>query len=283
MTSDSYDIFVLGTASLDILHFGGQTAYTVGGAGLYTALAAHHAGARTGLLAPRPEPTPSSLQPIAERLYWIGPRISPGDLPRLEIEHHGGGRATLVDASWGAEAQLTPETISTELFEASIVHIAALSTAQRQLDFLQVFQRNGQTTPNDAARPLPLISVGTYARLVYEDTDRVRRLLAGADLFFMNENEAAGLFGRIAQARPRPGGLLFVTLGEAGALVIEGEQVTHVPGIPAGELDPTGAGDTFCGATLAALARGETPVDAARQAVELAAKTVSAVGPAALL
>jgi sugar/nucleoside kinase (ribokinase family) len=128
-----------------------------------------------------------------------------------------------------------------------------------------------------------LISLGTYARLVYGDPDRVRRLLTAADLFFMNGNEATGLFGHVDQARSRPGSLLFVTLGEAGALVIEGEQVTQVPGHSASELDPTGAGDTFCGATLAALARGETPVDAARQAVALAAKTVSAVGPAALL
>ena len=283
MTSDSYDIFVIGTASLDILHFGGQTTHTVGGAGLYTALAAHHAGARAGLLAPRPDPMPSSFRPIAERLHWIGPRISPEDLPRLEIEHHGGGQATLVDASWGAEAQLTPETIPAELFEASIVHIAALSTAQRQLDFLQALQRNDQTTPSDSGRPLPVVSVGTYARLVYGDPDRVRRLLAGADLFFMNQNEAAGLLGRVDKARPRPGGLLFVTLGEAGALVIEEDQVTPVPGNPANEVDPTGAGDTFCGAALAFLARGERPVNAARMAVALAAKTVSAVGPAALL
>ena len=287
MASDSCNVFVIGTASLDILHFAGQMAHTAGGAGLYTALAAHHVGARAGLLAPKPDPMPSPLQPIAERVQWVGPLISPEDLPRLEIEHHGGGRATLVDASWGAEPELTPEIIPAELFEASVVHIAALSTAQRQLDFLQTLQRYGQANPNAAGSSVAtrqsLISVGTYARLAYGDTDRVRRLLAGADLFFMNENEAIGLFGRVDKARPRPGGLLFVTLGAAGALVIEGDHVTHVLGNPASELDPTGAGDTFCGATLAALARGETAVDAARRAVALAAKTVSAVGPAALL
>jgi len=272
-------IYVIGTASLDVLHFAGQTAHTVGGAGLYTALAAHHTGAQAGLFAPKPDPVPLRFQPIAERLPWVGPLISPEDLPRLEIKHHGGGRATLVDASWGAESQLTPEIMPAELSEASIVHIAALSTAQRQLDFLQPLQT---CSPATTARR-PLVSVGTYARLVYGDTDRVRQLLAGADLFFMNENEAIGLFCGVDKARPRPGALLFVTLGEAGALVIEDDRVTHVPGNPVSELDPTGAGDTFCGATLAALARGETPVHAARQAVLLAGETVSAVGPAALL
>lgn len=65
--------------------------------------------------------------------------------------------------------------------------------------------------------------------------------------------------------------------------MIAEEQVTHVPGVAAVEIDPTGAGDTFCGAVLAGLARGELAVAAARQAVSLAAQVVSAVGPAALL
>jgi len=48
-------------------------------------------------------------------------------------------------------------------------------------------------------------------------------------------------------------------------------------------VDPTGAGDTFCGATLAGLAIGQHPVMAARQAIPLAAQTIEAIGPAALL
>jgi hypothetical protein len=47
-------------------------------------------------------------------------------------------------------------------------------------------------------------------------------------------------------------------------------------------LDPTGAGDTFCGATLARLAQGEHPVVAARSAAALAALMITQVGPAAL-
>lgn len=59
MVAPLYDIFVIGTASLDVLHLAdGRTANTAGGAGLYTALAARQAGARTGLYAPQPEPVP---------------------------------------------------------------------------------------------------------------------------------------------------------------------------------------------------------------------------------
>jgi sugar/nucleoside kinase (ribokinase family) len=281
----SQDIFVIGTASLDILHFAGQMAHAAGGAGMYTALAAYRAGAQAGLFAPRPDPMPELLQPLAERLRWLGPTISPEVLPRLEIEHHGGGRATLLHASWGAESQLTPAIMPPTVTEASIIHIAALSTAQRQLDFLQAIRESKRAEGRESGEQgqRPRISVGTYARLVYGDPERVRRLFEKADLFFMNENEANGLFSSVDKAQTRTGALLFVTLGEAGALVIEGAQVTHVPGHPATALDPTGAGDTFCGATLAGLARGDSPLTAARQAVALATQTVSAVGPAALL
>lgn len=270
------DLFVIGTASLDVLHFGGQTVEAAGGAGLYTALAAHRGGVRVGLIAPRPEPMPAALQPATERLDWIGPVITVDQLPRLEIEHHGGGQATLLDASWGAEGMLTVEAIPPEVTEATFIHIAALSTAQRQLDFLRAIRQHVGVHG-------PRLSVGTYARLAYGETGRVRRLLELADLFFMNENEARGLFGRVEQARTRSEALLFVTLGEAGALVIEGDHAIHIPGRSTTELDPTGAGDTFCGVTLAGLARGMSPLASAEAAVDLAAQVVSRVGPAVLL
>jgi ribokinase len=115
------------------------------------------------------------------------------------------------------------------------------------------------------------------------ETACVHRLFEQADLFFMNEHEARGLFGSVEQASTRPDALLFVTLGAQGAMVIVGNERTHIPAYATPEADPTGAGDTFCGATLARLARQELPVVAAEYAVRLAARTVGAIGPAALL
>ena len=136
----------------------------------------------------------------------------------------------------------------------TFVHVAALGTTERQIDFVRAAR----------ARAAPRISAGTYGRAVYGENEAVQKLLALADLFFMNENEASGLFGTVDAVHAEPGKLIFVTLGARGALVIQGDHVMHVPGMAAAELDPTGAGDTFCGATLAGLARGEHPVMAAR-------------------
>jgi ribokinase len=267
------DVLVIGGASLDVLHLPGQTVASAGGAGLYTALAAHCAGAKVGMFAPRPAPMPAELEPAAERIVWRGPIVPPEQLPHFEIAQHGGGRATLVNATWGAESRLTPDTLPSELRDSAIVHIAALRTAERQLMFAQACRVMG----------LVRLSAGTYSRSVASERDLVRQLFESVDLFFMNENEATLLFGNIEAARARPGQVLFVTLGERGALVIQGEHVTHVPGVPAVELDPTGAGDTFCGATLAGLARGEHPIMAARAAVALAAEMIGQVGPTRLL
>ncbi|MDH3604417.1 MAG: carbohydrate kinase family protein [Candidatus Tectomicrobia bacterium] len=276
-----YHLLIIGTASLDRLHLPthaqDEVAHAAGGAGLYTALAAHRAGSRTHLWAPRPDPMPPLLQPAAERLLWSGPSIAPAELPHLEIAHHGEGRATLLHASWGAELQLVPERLPSDMHQAAMIHVAALSTAQRQLEFVRAIQAAR------GANSHPRISVGTYARLVQGETAAVRQLVEHADLFFMNEHEAKGLWGQVAQARTRSDACLFITLGAQGALVMSGDAVTHVPGHATVEVDPTGAGDTFCGATLAGLARGESPITAAQYAVELAAQTVSAIGPAALL
>jgi ribokinase len=274
----THRILVIGCASLDTLHIGGQTYHTIGGAGLYTALAARCAGARAMLLGPRPFPIPALLAPVAGRLEWIGPEAAPEALPRLEIVHHGGGKATLVGASWGAESQLAPSHLPDDLSGFDFVHIAALSSAHKMLDFVRACRERG------AAR----ISAGTYYRIVQNEPATVRAIFEQADLFFMNENEAIGLWGslRVAggiSARTREGALLFITFDRRGAIVIAGDRATPLPADPADELDPTGAGDTFCGATLAGMARGDDPVTAAANAAALAARKIEHVGPAFLL
>ncbi len=282
-----HDLFVIGGASLDVLHLSnGQTVRSPGGAGLYTALAAHGAGAKAGMFAPRPDPMPIELQPAADRLTWIGPIVPLDQLPRFEIAHHGSGRATLVDAFWGGEMLIAPETMPVDQLDASIIHIAALRTAERQLNFAKALRmrisefgiRSRFRNPYSTFR----ISAGTYGKICASEPDTVRALFDIADYFFMNENEATLIFGGVEQARTKPGHILFVTLSARGAFVVQGDHVTHVEGVPATELDPTGAGDTFCGAALAGLARGEQPIMAARYGVAFAAEMIGAIGPARL-
>ena len=281
------DLLVIGGASLDVYHLSnGQTVHSSGGAGLYTALAAASSGARAGMFAPRPDPIPTPLQAAAERLTWLGPTIPPDQLPSFEIAHYGGGRAALLNATWGGEMLITPENFPSDQITASIVHIAALRTAERQLNFARSLKSPPAPEYRGRLRAsawVGAISAGTYSKICINEPDTVRELIGRCDFFFMNENEANLLFGGTDKVQARPGQIIFITLAERGALVVQGDHVTHVAGQPADDLDPTGAGDTFCGATLAHLTRGEHPVRAAQAAVLLAAEEINAVGPTRLL
>ena len=268
-----HDLLIIGGASLDVLHLtDGQSVKSPGGAGLYTSLAAAKAGARVAMYAPRPDPMPDELSAASQRITWIGPTVPLDQLPRFEIAHHGGGRATLVDAFWGGEMLITADSFTTDQLTAPSVHVGALRTAERQLNFVQKIRSMG-------AR----VSAGTYSWICRNEPDTVRAIFDLADYFFMNENEATILFGGPDRVSARPGQFVFVTLGERGALILQGDHVTHVPGLPAVEVDPTGAGDTFCGTTLAALARGAHPIMAARSAIAAAADMIGGIGPSRLL
>lgn len=266
-------LLVLGGASNDTLHLEERTVTSAGGAGMYTAMAAVRAGAVVSMFTVRPDPCPESLQPVKASLAeWMGPIISPEALPRFEISYRG-GETRYLELYFGAEASLTPAMLPADLSRYGAVHAIPIGGTLKQLGFVRACRERG-------AR---LISAGTWPGDAVDHPDRVRAVMAASDIFFMNEVEAKGVFGSLGAVTTPPGRLLFITLGAEGALVIQGEVVTEIPAVPAVVLDPTGAGDTFCGSTLAYLLAGQHPVMAARQAVALSAEMIQHVGPAALL
>jgi sugar/nucleoside kinase (ribokinase family) len=110
------------------------------------------------------------------------------------------------------------------------------------------------------------------------------RLCDGAHILRPNEDEVRILAGlddveaatvKLTELFP----LVVTTCGRDGVIVGQrGEALVHVPVEPVDVVDPTGAGDSFNAGLLAGLARGLSPVDAARAAVIVAAKAVTAVG-----
>ena len=75
-------------------------------------------------------------------------------------------------------------------------------------------------------------------------------------------------------------GIVVVTLGADGALIVTPESAQHVPGYKVDVVDTTGAGDAFNGALAVALAEGTPLPDAVKFANAAAALQVTKVGTA---
>jgi ribokinase len=105
-------------------------------------------------------------------------------------------------------------------------------------------------------------------------------LLTGVDVLVPNRselgmladvNEPRTMADVVAAARRLPGdAAVVVTLGDQGAVVLDGSDVQHIAAMDVEAVDATGAGDAFCGALADALARGCSLLTAARWAVRVA-------------
>jgi ribokinase len=110
------------------------------------------------------------------------------------------------------------------------------------------------------------------------------RLLAAKPILIPNEHEAADLTGipdperaaRVLQAMT--GAPVIVTLGAAGALLLEGDVVTAIPAPEVKVVDTTGAGDCLCGTLAARLAAGDALALAIERAVAAASLSTTTAG-----
>jgi len=96
-------------------------------------------------------------------------------------------------------------------------------------------------------------------------------LLADVDVLVVNEGELALLSGvadsvAAGLARLPQVSCIVVTLGARGCVARQGEQILLQPAFRITPVDTTAAGDTFCGALAACLARGEGLADGLRYA-----------------
>lgn len=265
-------LLVIGEVSLDRLYLPDRAIQSLGGAGMYTAMAARRCGVHVTMFGLRPDPCTAQLRPVAERLTeWLGPGVPLTHLPRFVIAYRN-GQTEYLEARRGAEPTLDPGMLPNNLSGFDLLHVTPKADPDQQLSFVEACRQRGAAG----------ISAGTDLDQAREQPSAVRAVMEQSDLFFMNETEAAAVFGSPESARTEPGKVLFITLGARGARVIQGEASTSIPAPSATVLDPTGAGDTFCGATLAYLLQKEHPAMAARHAVTLAAEMIGQVGPNAL-
>jgi ribokinase len=119
------------------------------------------------------------------------------------------------------------------------------------------------------------LSAGMFAVNLAPAIDIPASLLKDADLLIVNEIEAA-FYG---DALHTGQGYVALTLGGDGAVLFKaGQEVARTPAFDVPVVDTTGAGDTFCGALVVALAEGQSPEVALRFASAAAALAVTKPG-----
>ena len=266
-------ILVIGGASQDILHINGKDIHTTGGAGLYTALGARAAGSQVDMLAPFPSPMPLLMQPINKLINWLGPTISQDQLPHFAIEYDDRGKATYTTVEPRSESLMSENDIPSDLSSYTYVHIVQLGNIDVQLRMLKKCRDNKAQN----------VSVSGGHNLQDNQKEKISALIAQADLCFMNEHEAASNLGYTKNICSPTGTILFVTHGENGVSIIQGNDLQRIPIQPIEPHDPTGAGDSFCGAVLSYLCKLEHPVQAAKKATKIAKITVSHLGTEGLM
>jgi sugar/nucleoside kinase (ribokinase family) len=169
----------------------------------------------------------------------------------------------------GAGIGLRPEDLRDEWFRGvQLIHVPAYAL------FLEPLAAAARAAIGRVRRGGGMLSIdlSSAAGLKAFGVDRMTRDLTSLepDLLFATAAEAEVLGVRLEDVATVP----VVKLGSAGCIVL-GELV---PAPHVHEVDTTGAGDAFAAAFCISHMKGATPVEAARQAVEVASSAVTREG-----
>ncbi|MCP2244858.1 ribokinase [Lentzea aerocolonigenes] len=271
-------LLVLGSANADLVVevgrrpaggetvLGGDTVVLPGGKGANTAVAAARVGASVALIGALGGDGYGSL--LRESLESSGVDTSlvktsqrPTGIAYITVTPDG---ENSIVVSPGANADVSSSDVDAVSFDGAQVLTCSLEVPlETVIHAIDVAHAAGVRT---------VLNLSPVAEIPAETLGKLTTLI-------VNEHEAAQLasgFEGMLRLGPKSA---VVTLGARGAAVVTGEGITEVPSIEVTEVvDTTGAGDAFAGALSARLAEGDTLVDAAKYAAEVAALSVTKAG-----
>ena len=226
------------------------------------------------------------------------------DLPAMALDplrEHGVGLSSVRRESgstfrWGCRYHDDWETrdtlyTRTGVFSQYPIHVQGAARGATHL-LLTAGQTDQNRRALDACRERTLTMLDSIEREVGDERKTLLGMLPEIDILTLNAYETGILSGRPAaaaadqhRALAAHGATALIRKQGAAGVGIHGrdgsEQVPAVPRIDV--VDPTGAGDSFGGAALSALARGATLSEAARWGCAVASFTVQDFGLAGLL
>jgi sugar/nucleoside kinase (ribokinase family) len=218
-----------------------------------------------------------------------------GDMLRATLQHHGveaqlhvaigeGTGAMLVVTEAGERSMVANRGANSRLSEDVLP--AALEGRAVFVSGYTLFDRNTEGAARSAlarARaPIVAVDAGSWPLVQRRGPEWFFDATRQAIIVFANEREAETLTGvrddgaaRTLAARYE---LAVVKLGARGALLAQGVSLVHASAPSVVEIDPTGAGDAFDGAFLAALLGGASPHVALERACTAGARCAAQFG-----
>ena len=205
------------------------------------------------------------------------------------VTHGPQGHAFSYLRAGSAASRMRSEDLPLDLVRtARCVHASGISVA------ISASARDAVFAAFDAARAAgATLSFDPNLRLRLWPLEQARASIAvavrTADYFFPSIEDARALSGLedadaiVAWAHGLGAKAVFLKLGPEGVIASDGARREHIAGFRVNAVDATGAGDCFCGATLARLAAGDNLFEAARYATAAAALATTGYGAVAPL
>jgi sugar/nucleoside kinase (ribokinase family) len=158
--------------------------------------------------------------------------------------------------------------------DATWVNVCALTRSDFPPEALAALAENGRRLLVDLQGLVRTPTVGP----LHTDAG-IGDVLRHIEVLKLNDEEAVTLVGSADPERLRALGVpeVILTLGSQGAWVVTPDRLDRVPAVPIdGEVDPTGAGDTYAATYLVQRASGAEPVEAARAAAATVSELLAA-------
>ena len=279
-----YDVVVVGSLNLDTTVrvprlpapgetvLGGNTATDTGGKGANQAVATARLGRRVAMVGAVGDDAAAGR--LCEALLASGVDVThlvtvdrPTGSAYIAVDDDG---ENMIVVDPGANGRLAPEHLP-----AGVLESTAVMLLQHEIPAPTVaaaVERAGGTVILNPAPGRP-VSAGVLSKVTVLVPNATELAILTGGVVPRSPDEAAAR----AAAVVGPGAVV-VTLGARGAVVVENGSDTHVPAPAVDAVDPTAAGDAFCGGLADALVGGASLVDAVRWAVRVGAVTVTRPG-----
>ncbi len=276
-------LICLGNLTLDdvVLPDGTEKPGCTGGDALYACLAARFLEPNVEMVAPIGQDWPDAVNRQIEAAGLSALGLTARDLASLHnrIDYHADGSRTWTlyngEEAFHALSPL-PNDIPAEWRKAEAFMVLAM-TLEAQVELVETLKRDSTA----------VVALDPQEDYIAGNEVALRKLIGNCDIFLPSAEEVRRLlrhddWASAARSFAELGpGIVVVKLGEEGSLIYERseDRIIRVPAHPATVIDTTGAGDSFCGAFMAAFLQDRSDLETAARAGSVAASfTVAGYG-----